>query len=270
MKRPAARRLYWWREVLITLVLYQVYSAIRNVSEGSKAEAYRHAQQLMDWQAAIGINHEATLQSWALNSRPLIIFMNYIYGSLHFIVTAGVVIFLYRRWPGDYPRWRNTLALTTILALIGFIFWPLMPPRLLFTASHPGQYDFVDTLAKYPTFWSFESGAINKISNQYAAMPSLHFGWSLFCASALAPRLRRRPARVAAALYPLLTLGAIVLTGNHFFLDAAGGAVVFLAGYWLGRWLTRPGPVLTGPEKPDAAEGEACSASPSGSARFTG
>jgi len=121
-----------------------------------------------------------------------------------------------------------------------------MPPRLLFTAGH-GGYGFVDTLAKYPTFWSFDSGAINKISNQYAAMPSLHFGWALFCASSLTPRLRRRGAKVAAALYPLLTLSAIVLTANHYFLDAAGGAVVFLAGYLLSRRFTRSGPVLTDP-----------------------
>jgi hypothetical protein len=255
--------------VLVTFVLYQVYSAIRNLSEGTKETAFRHARQLMDWQSTLGLNHEQTLQSWALDSRPLIIVMNYIYGSLHFIVTAGAVIFLYRKFPGDYPRWRNTLALTTILALIGFVFWPLMPPRLLHTMA-PGHYDFVDTLARYPTFWSFDSGAINKISNQYAAMPSLHFGWSLFCASALAPRLRRRPARVAAALYPLLTLTAIVLTGNHYFLDAAGGAVVFLAGYGLARRFTRPGPVLRcrrDPEAPDAAEGAGRPA-PSGSARF--
>ena len=231
------------------MVLYQVYSAIRNLSEGSTRVAYRHARQLMDWQSAIGLNHEETLQQWALNSRPLIIVMNYVYGSLHFIVTAGAIIYLYRRWPGDYPRWRNTLCLTTILALIGFVFWPLMPPRLLHTAPGvvAGQYDFVDTLAKYPTFWSFDSGAINKISNQYAAMPSLHFGWSMFCACSLAPRLRRRAARIAAALYPLLTLVAIVLTANHFVLDAAGGAVVFGAGYWLARRFTRPGPVLTDP-----------------------
>ena len=117
--------------MLITFVLYQVYSAIRNLSEGTKETAFRHARQLMDWQSTLGINHEQTLQSWALNSRPLIVLMNYIYGSLHFIVTAGAVIFLYRKFPGDYPRWRNTLALTTILALIGFVFWPLMPPRLL-------------------------------------------------------------------------------------------------------------------------------------------
>jgi hypothetical protein len=137
----------------------------------------------------------------------------------------------------------------------------------------------VDTLAKYPTFWSFDSGAIHNISNQYAAMPSLHFGWSLFCAAALAPRLRRRPARVAAALYPLLTLAAIVLTGNHYILDAAGGAAVFLVGYGLSRRFTRPGPVITDPDEPgstepsarppSAAEGEGLAPSPSGSARFT-
>jgi len=233
----------------------------------------------MHWQRMIGLNHEATLQSWALHSRPLIVLLNYVYGSLHFVITAGAVIWLYRRHPGDYPRWRNTLALTTVLALIGFVFWPLMPPRLLYTAGH-GSYGFVDTLAKYPTFWSFDSGTIHKISNQYAAMPSLHFGWSLFCASALAPRLRRRPARVVAVLYPLLTLAAIVTTANHYFLDAAGGAVVFLAGYLLSRRFTRPGRVITHPEEPapasatsplppNAAEGEAWSASPSGSARFT-
>jgi hypothetical protein len=270
--RPAVRRLYWWREALTVLVLYEVYSAIRNLSEGSKTQAFDHARQLMHWQHVIGLNHEATLQSWALHSKALIIVLNYVYGSLHFIITAGAVIWLYRRHPGDYPRWRNTLALTTVLALVGFVFWPLMPPRLL-----PANYGFVDTLAKYPTFWSFDSGAIHDISNQYAAMPSLHFGWSLFCASSLAPRLRRRPAKVGAALYPLLTLAAIVLTANHYFLDAAGGAVVFLAGYGLSRRFTRPGPVVTDPEKPgpstvattSAAEGEAYSASPSGSARFT-
>jgi len=251
-ERPAVRRLYWWREALTVLVLYEVYSAIRNLSEGSKAEAYRHARELMHWQRMLGINHEATLQAWALHSRPLIVLLNYVYGSLHFVITAAAVIWLYRRHPGDYPRWRNTLALTTVLALVGFIFWPLMPPRLLSSAGH-GTYGFVDTLAKYPTFWSFDSGTIHNISNQYAAMPSLHFGWSLFCATSLAPRLRRRPVRVAAALYPVLTLAAIVLTANHYFLDAAGGAVVFLAGYGLSRRFTRPGPVLTHPGEPAPA-----------------
>ena len=266
---PGGRRLrdghyiYWWLEIIAIIVFYLVYSAIRNANEGGTAEAFTHAKELIRIQEVLGINHEQVLQQWALHFTPLIVACNYFYGSLHFVVTAGVGIFLFRKWSDDWPLWRNTLAITTALALIGFIFWPLMPPRLL-----PESYGFVDTLAKYPTFWSFDSGTIHRISNEYAAMPSLHFGWSLFCASALAPRLRRRPARIAAALYPLLTLAAIVLTANHYFLDAAAGAVVFLAGYLLSRRFTRPGPVLTHPEDPDAAEGEACSASPSGSARF--
>jgi hypothetical protein len=73
----------------------------------------------------------------------------------------------------------------------------------------------------------------------------------------------------------VLTLAAIVLTANHYFLDAAAGAVVFLAGYALSRRFTRPGPVVTDPEKPeaspsppDAAEGDGFAQSPSGSARF--
>jgi hypothetical protein len=100
-------------------------------------------------------------------------------------------------------------------------------------------------------------------------MPSLHFGWALFCACGLAPRLRRRPAQIAAVLYPLLTLAAIVLTANHYFLDAAGGAVVFTSGYGLSRRFTRTRPVVTDAgQPPDAAEGEGTRPSPSGPARF--
>jgi len=180
----------------------------------------------MHWQRMIGLNHEATLQSWALHSRPLIVLLNYVYGSLHFVITAGAVIWLYRRHPGDYPRWRNTLALTTVLALIGFVFWPLMPPRLLYTAGH-GSYGFVDTLAKYPTFWSFDSGTIHKISNQYAAMPSLHFAWATWSTVVLAPMVKRTWARALVYVYPAATLFAIVVTANHYFLDAAAGAAIF-------------------------------------------
>src|SRR4029077_85232 len=68
---PKARRLYWWEEALTVLVLYDVYSALPKLSQGSRAEAYRHARQLMHWQTRMGLNHEATLQSWALHSRPL-------------------------------------------------------------------------------------------------------------------------------------------------------------------------------------------------------
>jgi hypothetical protein len=228
--------LYWWVEIIAILAFYMIYSAIRNANEGGTGDAYSNARDLIGWQRALGINHEEALQDWALHFRPLIIAMNYFYGSLHFVVTGGVGVFLFRRWSDDYPRWRNALAISTGLALIGFITWPLMPPRLL-----PADYGFVDTLAKYPTFWSFNSGAVSKISNQFAAMPSVHCIWALWCACVVVPRARRDWVRILFVLYPVGTVMAIVLTGNHYVLDAVGGFAVLGIGYVLARTFTRAG-----------------------------
>ena len=129
--------------------------------------------------------------------------------------------------------WRWQRVLTTFLGLVGFVLWPLMPPRLL-----PESYGFVDTLAQYPTLWSFDSGALNTISNQYAAMPSLHFAWALWCTFVFLSLLRHPLARLAATAYVPLTLAAIVLTGNHFILDAAGGAAVLGIAWLVARQLT--------------------------------
>jgi PAP2 superfamily len=239
---PGGRRLrdghciYWWLEILAIVAFYLVYSAIRNANEGSTAEAFTHAKELIRIQEFLGINHELILQEWALHFKPLIIACNYFYGSLHFVVTAGVGIYLFRKWSNDWPLWRNTLAITTGLALIGFILWPLMPPRLL-----PESYGFVDTLAEYPTFWSFNSGAVSKVSNQFAAMPSVHCAWALWCTCVMVPRARRNWVKVAFALYPVGTIIVIVLTGNHYVLDAAGGFAVLGVGYLAARTFTRAG-----------------------------
>lgn len=230
------RTLYWWVEVILILAFYLVYTAIRNANEGGEVEAFRNARDVISWERGLGLYFEEAWQSWALGFKPLVVAMNYVYGSLHFVVTGGAIVYLFRKFPNDYPRWRNTLAVTTGLALIGFILWPLMPPRLL-----PGSFGYVDTLARYPTIWSFDSGAMQDISNQFAAMPSLHFAWAAFCAFALVPRVRTRWAKWPLALYPVLTLLAIVLTGNHFWLDAVGGAVVFGVGYAIASRLTRAG-----------------------------
>jgi len=239
------RYLYWWLEISACLVYYGIYSTIRNAISHNERRAFDHARALIDVQHHLGIYHEETLQRWALHWKPLVISMNYIYGSLHFIVTAGVGIYLFKRFTDDYPRWRNTLAATTGLALIGFFTWPLMPPRLLHDfALHvhsSTHFVFVDTLARYPTIWSFNSGAMSKISNQFAAMPSLHCGWSLWCACAMVPRVRSRGAKIAFACYPVLTVTAIVLTANHYFLDAVGGFAVFGLGYLIARRFTRAG-----------------------------
>ena len=144
--------LYWWVEIIAIAVFYFVYSQIRNANGNDPAAAFANASDIIHWQRLIGIYHEQTLQSWALHFRPIIVFCNYWYGSMHFIVTGGVMVFLYRKWSDDYPTWRNTLGIATAIALIGFTLYPLMPPRLL-----PAHYGF-DPLTHYTTFWTINGG----------------------------------------------------------------------------------------------------------------
>jgi len=241
---PPPVRLYWWREIALVLGFYAVYTSIRNQFGSAIVEpetAYDNAEIVINIEQALGTFHEQTVQGWFAGWDWFLWFWNVFYGTFHFGVTIFALVWLYRRFPERYPRWRNTFAITTGVALVGFALFPLMPPRLLAegapygaAALGGGRYAFVDTLADFGGLWSFDSGTMQELSNQYAAMPSLHFGWATFCAVAVVPTLTSRWARGALILYPVATLFAIVVTGNHYWIDALGGLVALGIGYVLG------------------------------------
>lgn len=257
VEAPVSRehKLYWWKEAAIVAVFYAVYSAARNqfgsalVDVGQEpVHAFNNAMRVIRWERALGLFHEETIQDWFLPYKGFIQFWNTFYGTAHFIVTIGVFIWLFRRDRAEFPRWRNTLALTTALAIVGFSLFPLMPPRLLNNDSEYGgqriaieegyeNFGFVDTLEEYGGPWSFDSGTMQEVSNQYAAMPSLHIAWASWCALVVFSLTRNRWARALAAIYPLATLFTIVVTGNHFWLDGVGGLVALGAGYAIGAQL---------------------------------
>ncbi|CAN5441513.1 phosphatase PAP2 family protein [soil metagenome] len=233
-ERPAGLR--WWKEVAYIAVFYVVYTFIRNQfgSEAGGADiAFDHARQVIDVERALGTYHEETVQELFLGSRPFIQFWNLYYGTFHFVITIAAILWLFLRQPGRYVRWRSTLAATTALALIGYATYPLAPPRLL------PELGYVDTLRTYGGLWSFDDGAMEAVSNQYAAMPSLHFAWALWCSFVFFPAARRPWAKALVVAYPLATLFAIVVTANHFWLDAAGGALVLAGGWLAGSWWDR-------------------------------
>jgi hypothetical protein len=247
--RPARRgrvlsdgsRLYWWRELVFGGLIYVVYETVRNLSKGKPSTAFENAVRVIDWQKALGLNHEKAIQDWALHFEPLVVASNYYYGSAYIAGTIIILLWMYRRQSDDYPLWRNTLAFGTLLGLVGFATFPLMPPRLLDVMGNGHYFGFIDTLVEYPTFWSFDSSAMQKVSNQFAAMPSLHCGWALWGAAALLPRVKSWWMKVLAVAYPIATVFVVVATGNHYFLDAVGGAVIFLVGYGIARVVTRAG-----------------------------
>ncbi|HEY4332898.1 MAG TPA: phosphatase PAP2 family protein, partial [Ilumatobacteraceae bacterium] len=97
------------------------------------------------------------------------------------------------------------------------------------------DYGFIDTLREVGGLWNFDSKKLDSVSNQYAAMPSLHIGWSTWCMLVLLRFGKRRSTKILGVLYPLFTLLVIVATANHYILDAAGGLVIIGAGYSIAR-----------------------------------
>jgi hypothetical protein len=254
--RPVPPTLRWWREILYIGAFYGVYTLVRD-TQGSAGGgttgraavmAYHHARGVIRVERDVWLYHEQQIQAFFLHhlgglTHPFFYVWNVWYGAAHFMVTAAVGIWLFRRDPGRYTLWRNVLAVTTALALIGFATFPLMPPRLLDfpfpDIPHHASYGFVDTLARFGGSWSFGSGTMEKISNQFAAMPSLHIAWATWCTLAVFPRCRHWWTRTLAVAYPIATLLCVVVTANHFVLDAVGGLVILGGGVLVARPLTR-------------------------------
>jgi hypothetical protein len=142
------------------------------------------------------------------------------YGILHFVVTPIVLIYLWRRRPVDYPRLRSALVLTSAVALFVFWAWPVAPPRFALAGA-------TDTLVARHVLGAANPHGVSGLVDQYAAMPSLHVGWAVWCAVAIVVT-GRSVWRYLAWLYPLATTLVVIATANHYVLDAAGGALLVL------------------------------------------
>jgi hypothetical protein len=233
--RPVQRST-WWREVLLIATFYGLYTLVRDVRGDrpvSVFQATTNAHRLIRVERALGLFHEASIQHWFLHYRELIRLCDDYYGTIHFVAVVFVLGLLFFRFPRRYRVWRNTLALATGLALIGFSFFPVLPPRLL-----PPGYHFVDTLRVIGGLWSFSSGPVNDVSNQYAAMPSLHTTWSAWCAFAVLPLIRPLWGKVLVLLYPAATIFCIIVTANHYFADVIAGLLLLAFSYLLALVLT--------------------------------
>ncbi|MFI2377576.1 phosphatase PAP2 family protein [Streptomyces sp. NPDC018964] len=228
------RRPRLWFEILLIAVSYWTYSLVRNAVPEQRAEALRNADWIWRLEQQLGLAVEESVNHAVNSVTWLVVGMNYYYATLHFVVTLGVLVWLYRGHPGRYAATRLVLFTTTGIALVGYYLYPLAPPRLM-----NGQ-DFVDTVLVHHTWGSMASGDLKNMSNQYAAMPSMHIGWSLWCGLTIFALAAVPWVRVLGLIYPVATLVVIVATANHFWLDAVGGVLCLAFGYgvalvWYGR-----------------------------------
>ncbi|WP_234314731.1 phosphatase PAP2 family protein [Streptomyces sp. NRRL F-5135] len=254
LRAPRHPRL--WFEILLIAVSYWTYSLIRNAVPEQRAQALRNADWIWRVEHELGIAVEQAVNHAVNSVTWLIVGMNYYYATLHFVVTIGVLVWLFRSHPGRYAAARLGLFATTAVALLGYYLYPLAPPRLM-----TGER-FIDTVVLHQTWGSMASGNLKNMSNQYAAMPSMHIGWSLWCGVIIYSLAAAPWARILALLYPAVTLVVIVATANHFWLDAVGGVVCVAFGFavsyaWYGSLpyrLPRRAEAPGVPEVPETSE----------------
>ncbi|CAL9464981.1 phosphatase PAP2 family protein [Streptomyces sp. enrichment culture] len=226
-------RLRWWTELPLIVLVYACYSAGRLIVRGDVSDAVDHGLAILDIEKALHLNAEHPLNRLFTREPWIGVPADFWYASLHYVVTPAILIWLFRSRAVRYRAARTWLMTSTFIGLIGFTLLPTCPPRLL-DAGH----GFVDTMAQYSSYgwWGGEASAprgLGGMTNQYAAMPSLHVGWALWCGVMLWRHGGTRTAKVAGVVYPLVTTIVVMGTANHYFLDAVAGAAVMGAGLLL-------------------------------------
>ena len=206
------------------------------------------AHKVLSLEQSLHIDPEHALDRWLAAHQTLALAVSDYYDNAHFIVTLGVLGYLWWRRPDLYRPLRNVLVLTNVLAFIVFWRYPVAPPRML--------HGFTDVVAASGAFGSWHTGALASQANQLAALPSLHMAWAGWCTLAVWRMTTRRWLRVLAVLYPCVTALAVLSTGNHFLLDVLAGLLtlavsvlivrIATAGWDASRWRRNKGrPALT-------------------------
>ena len=244
--RTAAARLSAGRrpravtELGLLVVVYACYSLTRVLVDADPSIARANGELLLAAEQALGLDVEAALVEWLLSSTALSVAAGYLYATLHYTVTPAVLIWLYRVHPQKYLRMRGVLVVATCLALLCYWLVPTAPPRLL-----GGAYPDVLALTSQWGWWGTEASAprgLGSLTNQYAALPSMHVGWAAWCGLAIATTARRHWVRVLGVAYPVLITVVVVATSNHYLLDAVAGAALVAGLLVVAQLVRRPAP----------------------------
>ena len=205
-------------ELVIAASVFAVYRAGRLVTNDSVTSAAANAERVLDAQRWLIGTMELNVQQWILDVPGAIGVLNHFYVFVHFPATTVFMVWAFARHRDRYPAIRNWFVGVTLAAMVIHVAFPLAPPRML--------DGYVDTLREYgPNIYPEDPN--RSLANQFAAMPSLHFGWALMVAIGII-MVTTSPRRWWWLAHPAVTLLAIVATGNHYLLDAAVAAVLAL------------------------------------------
>jgi membrane-associated phospholipid phosphatase len=218
-------RTRWRVELLAIGWLLFLYDAVTNLAPLRLPTALGNARGILHVEQALHIDPELTLDRWLAAHHTLAAILANYYDNAHFVVTLGLLGYLWWSRADLYRPLRNTLVLVNVIGFVVFWRFPVAPPRML--------DGFTDVVASTHAFGSWHTGALASQANQLAAMPSLHMAWAGWCTLALWRISKRTWVRVLAVIYPCMTALAVLATGNHFLLDIIGGLLALALSVWL-------------------------------------
>ena len=218
-------------EITVITVVFVAYNLVRLLAASDVTGAFSTAGRVWELERWMRLPSEQSLQSLTLDMPKLVEAANWYYIAFHFPVIVGTLLWLFFRRPAGYTWCRNALMASGVVALVLYMLVPVAPPRLM------PDLGFVDTGLRYGQS-VYGPEAHGTLSNQFAAMPSLHVGWALIIAVVLIKTSRTRW-RWLFALHPVLTLLVVVVTGNHYWLDGMVGMVLVSVALWVTRHWAR-------------------------------
>ena len=212
------------RQLLLFAGAYYVYRIVRGLVDGQAGIAFENARLLVDVERAMGLFFEPALQDWAEGHAWLLTGANWMYVNSHFVITTTFLIWLYLARNHAYYYVRNMFMVAMGLALVGYVSFPTAPPRFL------PEWGFEDSVAAFVGEEAANSAGV--LYNPYAAVPSMHVAFALMIAIPAMQLVRPVALKIAWGVYPLLVTFVVVVTANHFWLDAALGVAVAAVSAW--------------------------------------
>jgi len=233
---PARRRLSWWDLSELALVAggFLAYFLVRGAVVDRASEALANARAIVRLEASVGLWLEPQIQAASLGAQGFIRAMNFTYFWLDFPLIIGIGLLLLWRSRPNYTLLRDSLLISGAIALLFYYSYPVAPPRYLV------EWGFVDTLARFDNL-SYQAQSMRPFVNPYASVPSLHVGWAMLVAATFFRVSRGLLIRAAGLTLLGLQATAVVVTGNHFFLDALVGLAVCTAAWLAAIWLQHAG-----------------------------
>jgi PAP2 superfamily len=225
------------RQVSLFGAAYLAYTLVRGLVEGDANAAFAHARDLITVERTLHVFIEPSLQAWVSGSHFVMVAASWVYVNAQTSVTICALLYLYLRHNRSFYFVRNMFMIAMAIALVSYAIFPTAPPRFM------PEWGFADTVADVTKLHiSGRSASLNALTNLYAAVPSMHVAFSLMIGGTLYRLVSWRVVRVLWLVYPLFITFVIVVTANHFLIDAALGACTAGVSAYAASWLARARP----------------------------